>query len=406
MSAACRPSIYLDHAATTPTDPRVVEVMLPLFTEDFGNPSSSHNFGRRAANHLESARATLSGLLNCKPGELVFTGCGTESDNLALRGAATLIAKQGKTPHFITAKSEHHAVSHTAAQMSGSDMNGTHAAGLTWLDVDSRGMITPDALRSALQTVPAGSQAVVSIMMANNEVGTIQPIRELVHIAHEFGGLFHCDAVQAAGQLPIDIADLNVDLLALTGHKFYGPKGVGLLFIRDGLELPSAQTGGGQENSRRAGTHNTPLIVGMVKALELAYADLPERVASYTRLRDRLIDGVLTRVPMSQLSGATGSDRLPNHASFILESIDANALLMHLDMAGIAASSGSACNTGNPAPSDVLLAMGYPSELALGSLRLTVGKSTTDDEIDYVLDTLPKAVERVRAVRQRQFAHA
>lgn len=398
MATTRRPSIYLDHAATTPTDPRVVEVMLPLFTDDFGNPSSSHNFGRRAANHLESARATLAGLLNCKPGELVFTGCGTESDNLALRGAAALIAKQGKTPHFITAKSEHHAVSHTAAQMNESD-----AAGLTWLDVDSRGMITPDALRAGLQTVPAGSRPIVSIMMANNEVGTIQPIREFVQVTHEYGGLFHCDAVQAAGQLPIDIRDLDVDLLALTGHKFYGPKGVGLLFIRDGLELPSAQTGGGQENSRRAGTHNTPLIVGMVKALELAYADMPERVATYTRLRDRLIDGVLSRVPMSQLSGAHGSDRLPNHASFILESIDANALLMHLDMAGIAASSGSACNTGNPAPSDVLLAMGYPPELALGSLRLTVGKSTTDDEIDYVLDTLPKAVDRVRSVRERQF---
>jgi cysteine desulfurase len=239
-------------------------------------------------------------------------------------------------------------------------------------------------------------------MYANNEVGTVQPIRELAAAAHEAGALFHTDAVQAAGQLSLDVKALGVDMLSLTAHKFYGPKGVGLLYVRDGLTMIPAQTGGGQEGQRRAGTHNVPLIVGMATALQLAYADLEAQTAHYRHLRDRLIAGVLATVPGASVSGGDVDHRLPNHASFVIENIDANALLMHLDLSGIAASSGSACNTGNPEPSEVLLSMGYSPTSALGSLRLTVGRQTTEADIEYVLGVLPDAVQRVRTVRETQ----
>jgi cysteine desulfurase len=389
-------SIYLDHAATTPTDPRVVEVMLPYFGEVYGNPSSSHRLGRTADNAIETARDSTAGILNCSPSEIIFTSCGTESDNLALRGAVLAARHHGKRAHIITVHTEHHAISHTAEQL-GEIMDVV----LTWLPVTREGKITPAALRNALDTT-RDDFTIVSVMYANNEIGTIQPIRELAAMAHEYGALFHTDAVQAAGQLPLDLETLGVDMLSLSAHKFYGPKGVGLLYLRKGIDLVPTQSGGSQEENRRAGTQNVPLIVGMAKALELAYGELDSRVAHYLHYRDQLIEGILNTIPGANLTGAAGDERLPNHASFVIEGIESNLLLMHLDMAGIATSSGSACNTGNPTPSDVLLAMGYDRSLALGSLRLTVGTQTTDEHIDRVLKFLPGAVQKIREVREAQ----
>jgi len=385
--------IYLDHAATTPVDPRVVEAMLPYFSEVYGNPSSTHRLGRKAESAVEQARQTIAGTLNCAPQAIIFTSCGTEADNLALRGTALMARQQGKPARIVTARAEHHAVSTTAEQLAAiMDIN------VGWLPVTREGKITPDALSDALSK----PTTLVSIMYANNEIGTIQPIREQAALAHEHGALFHTDAVQAAGQLSLDTQALGVDMLSLSAHKFYGPKGVGLLYVREGIALVPSQSGGGQESNRRAGTHNVPLIVGMAKALELAYRDLESRVAQYRRYRDRLIDGILNTVPGAQLTGAPENERLPNHASFVFDGIEGNTLLMHLDMAGIAASSGSACNTGNPQPSEVLLTMGYEPSLALGSLRLTVGAPTTDADIDRVLAVLPEAVRKIRAVREAQ----
>jgi cysteine desulfurase len=391
--------IYLDYAATTPTDPRVVEAMLPHFTQNYGNPFSVHRVGRAADRALKVARKTIADVLDCRPDEIIFTGCGSESDNLALRGFALNAIRQGKRPHLITSMIEHHAVSHTALQI-GESLPAPLTT-ITMMQPDEYGRITPETLRATLNNAPAGQPTLVSVMLGNNEVGTINPVAELAQIAHEHGAIFHTDAVQAAGQLPLDVQALGVDMLALTGHKFYGPKGVGLLYVRDGVDLMPSQSGGGQERELRAGTHNLPLIVGMATALELC-ADDPQTVSpTYARLRDRLIAGVLETVPGARLTGHP-TERLPNHASFVIEGIDANALLMHLDMAGIAAGSGSACNTGNPAPSEVLLAMGIPPELALGSLRLTIGRATTDAEIDYTLQMLPNAIEKLRRVSMAQ----
>lgn len=384
--------IYLDHAATTPTDPRVVEAMLPYFGDCYGNPSSTHSFGRRAQKALNQARETIASILNCAPREIIFTSCGTESDNLALRGAVLMAKRHGKRGHIISAHTEHHAVSATAAQLT--DIMDVQ---VTWLPVAHDGKITIDSLTEALRN----DTTIVSIMYANNEVGTIQPIPELAATAHAHGALCHTDAVQAGGQLSLDVKALGIDMLSLTAHKFYGPKGVGLLYVREGIDLVPSQSGGGQEADRRAGTHNVPLIVGMAKALELVYSDLQQRVSAYRRLRDRLIDGILTTIPGGQLTGSC-TERLPNHASFVFEGVDGNSLLMHLDLNGIAASSGSACNTGNPEPSEVLINMGYDRQRALGSLRLTVGQQTTDADIDYVLQVLPQAVEKIRAVRDAQ----
>ncbi|MCC7446678.1 MAG: cysteine desulfurase [Anaerolineae bacterium] len=385
--------IYLDHAATTPVDSRVVEAMLPYFSEVYGNPSSTHRFGRKAESAIEQARQTIAGILNCTPQTIIFTSCGTEADNLALRGTALTARQHGKPARVVTAYTEHHAVSTTAQQLAAiMDID------VAWLPVTREGKITSDTLTDTLSE----PTTLVSIMYANNEVGTIQPIRELAALAHEHGTLFHTDAVQAAGQLSLDVQALGVDMLSLSAHKFYGPKGVGLLYAREGINLVPSQSGGGQESNRRAGTHNVPLIVGMAKALELAYNDLESRTAHYQRYRDRLINGILNTVPGAQLTGAQGAERLPNHASFVFNGIEGNTLLMHLDMAGIAASSGSACNTGNPQPSMVLLTMGYEPSLALGSLRLTVGAPTTDADIDRVLAVLPEAVRKIRAVREAQ----
>jgi len=380
--------IYLDHAATTPTDPRVVEAMLPYFGDIYGNSHSAHSFGQRAEVAIEDARETMARVLNCQPSEIVFTSGGSESDNLALRGAAWTRKRTDGRDHLITSPVEHSAVVHTVEQLA--EMMGFSE---TILPVEPDGMIDPEAFADAITP----HTALASLMYANNEVGTLNPIPQLAALAHEHGVLFHTDAVQAAGQVSLDVAALGVDMLSLSAHKFYGPKGVGALYVREGIDLVPSQSGGSHEDGRRAGTLNTPGIVGMAKALELAHKEHETRVAHYRALRDALIDGVLSRVPGAQLTGHR-TQRLPAHASFVFEGVESNMLLVHLDLKDIAASSGSACKTGNPEPSGVLLAMGYAPELALGSLRLTVGMQTTEADIDDAIDALAESVEKVRAL--------
>ena len=392
-------AVYLDHAATTPTDPRVVEAMLPYFSDDYGNPSSAHRFGRTADKALQSARRTLARQINASPRDLIFTSGGSESDNLALRGVIMAAIQRCERPYLLTSRAEHHAVSQTAQQLAC-----TSACNVQFLPVDAYGAINPDTLRQALIAIrrdDAHSPILVSLMLANNEVGTLQSIAALAAIAHEYGAQFHSDAAQAAGQLPVDVQALGVDLLTLAAHKCYGPKGVGLLYVREGVELLPTQSGGGQEQDRRAGTSNVPLIVGMVTAFDLAGQNLEAHTANYQARRDQIVSGVLFRIPDAQLTGHP-TIRLPNHASFVIEGVESNTLLMHLDTRGVAASAGSACNTGSPAPSDVLLAMGYPPDLALGSLRLTVGRQTTAAAVDYALDVLVESVGRLRSVNARQ----
>ena len=379
--------VYLDHSATTPTDPRVLEAMLPYFSEVYGNGSSAHSFGRRAEQAIEDARESIARIFNCQPTEIVFTSGGTESDNLAVRGVAWARQTQGK--HLITTPVEHGGILRTTAQLV--EVMGFER---TLLPVDHTGVVDSEDFAAAIRV----DSTLASVMYVNNEVGTIEPIPQLAAVAHERGVLFHTDAVQAAGQLTLDVAALGVDLLSISAHKFYGPKGVGALFVRDGVDLVASQSGGSHENYRRGGTYNTPGIVGMAKALELAYAELNARTAHYQTLRDQLIDGVLSRVPGAQLTGHP-EQRLPSHASFVIDGIDGNMLLMHLDLKGVAASSASACKTGNPEPSGVLLAMGYPAETALGSVRLTVGQQTTNADIDYAVETLAAAVEKLHKLK-------
>jgi cysteine desulfurase len=384
-----RPSVYLDHSATTPTDPRVVEAMLPYFSEIYGNAASAHQIGRKAEQAVEDARETIARLFNCKPTEIVFTSGGTESDNLALRGAALTAREQGKGNHLITMPIEHSAIGKTIDQM-------VSYLGFerTLLPVDRTGMVDVEDFAAAIDE----GTTLASVMYANNEVGTIEPIPQLAALAHERGVCFHTDAVQAAGQLNMDTQALGVDLLSISAHKFYGPKGVGALFVREGLSLVPSQSGGSHEEGRRGGTLNTPGIVGMAKALELAYDEHDERVAHYQARRDQLIDGILARVPNAQLTGHP-EQRLPSHASFVFDGLDGNILLMHLDLKGVAASSASACKTGNPDPSGVLLAMGYSHDTALGSLRLTVGKDTSEEDIEYAVEALAETVEKLYRYR-------
>jgi cysteine desulfurase len=381
--------VYLDHSATTPTDPRVVDAMLPYFTESYSNPASAHGFGRKAEQAVEDARETIARLLNCTPAEIVFTSGGTESDNLAIRGAALTARQVRSRSHLVTTSVEHNAVGKTVEQLA--TYMGFESA---LLPVDRTGMVDPEDFTAAIRN----DTVVASVICANNEVGTIAPIPTLAALAGERGVLFHTDAVQAAGQLSLDVQVLGVDMLTISAHKFYGPKGVGALFVRDGVELVPSQSGGGHEEGRRSGTLNTPGIVGMAKALELAYEEMDGRVAHFQARRDQLIDGVLNRVPAAQLTGHPQL-RLPSHASFVFDGIESNMLLMHLDMKGIAASSASACKTGNPEPSGVLLAMGYPPDTALGSLRLTVGKDTSEEDIEYAVETLAQTVEKLHRLR-------
>ncbi len=377
-------SIYLDHSATTPVDPRVVEAMLPYFSEIYGNASSSHVFGRQAESAIEDAREAVARVLGCKPSEVIFTGCGSESDNLAVRGAAWAASQQGRGTHLITSPIEHGAVGKTVEQLAG-----LQGFDRTILPVEPDGTVTPEAFRAACRP----DTTVASIMYANNEVGTIEPIAELAAIARERGIVFHTDAVQAGGQLDLNVDRLGVDLLSLSAHKFYGPKGVGVLYVREGVELTPSQTGGGHERGLRAGTHNTPLIVGLAKALTLAYEELETRTAYLQALRDQLIEGVLSRIPNAQLTGHP-TRRLPSHASFVFDGLGEADLLTALSLKGISASAASACKAGTAQPSGVLLALGYAPELAATSLRLTVGIHTTPDDIDYTVETLAAIIRK------------
>ena len=386
MDRPAKRTIYLDHAATTRVDPRVVEAMLPYWTEQYGNASSVYALGREAHHALHEARQTVAGILNCEPREVIFTSCGTESDNLALRGVAFERRQRAKKNHIITSAIEHHAIGHTVEQLV--DHFGFQA---TYVPVDRYGLVEPGDVERAIRP----DTALISIMYANNEVGTIEPIADVGAIARAHKIPFHTDAVQAGGTLSLDVKALNVDLLSLSAHKFYGPKGVGVLYVRRGVPLLPMQTGGGHERNRRAGTENVAYAVGLATALRLAHAEAEEANARIAALRDRLIAGVLDRIPDSQLSGHP-QRRLPNSASFLFKYIEGESILLNLDQAGVAASSGSACTSGSLEPSHVLMAMGYPHEVAHGSLRLTLGKDNSEEDVDYVLEILPGIVEKLR----------
>lgn len=375
---------YLDYAATTPVDTRVLDAMLPFFQQTFGNPSSVHTFGQQAEAALEQARETVASILNCHSDEVIFTSCGSESDNLALRGAAFAARQLRGANHILTSPVEHHAVTHTVQQLAG-----LHGFELEFLPVDEFGLVDPNAVATRLRP----ETALVSVIYANNEIGSANPIAEIGSICREKKIPFHTDAVQAAAYLPVDVQSLNVDLLAIGAHKFYGPKGVGALYIRKSTPLVPHQTGGGQEFGMRAGTHNIPYIVGLAEALRLAQTEREERSAHLKPLRDRIIGTILEEIPEARLTGHP-SRRLPNHASFVFRGVDGNALLMMLDVAGFACSSGSACKTGSPEPSEVLTALGLSRDWALGSLRVTLGTPTTVYEVEAFLNALPGQVER------------
>jgi len=381
--------IYLDFAATTPVDERVLQAMLPYFSRIFGNSSSVHAYGQQAEAALENARQTLAEGLNCSPGKVIFTSCGSESDNLALRGAALARRARNSADHLLISPVEHHAVLRTAQQMAR-----LHGFEVEYLPVDETGRVSPQDVADRLRP----TTAIVSVMYGNNEIGTINPIREIGAVCRERGVIFHTDAVQAAAYLPVDVEELNIDLLALGAHKFYGPKGVGALYVRNGTPILPVLTGGSQESGLRAGTHNIPYIVGMAEAFHLAQVERDQRIAHLQPLRDRIIARVLEEIPEAQLTGHL-SLRLPNHASFVFRNVDGNALLMMLDLEGFACSSGSACKTGDPEPSEVLTSLGFSREWALGSLRVTLGTSTTVEQVEAFLDRLPAMVERVRAFR-------
>jgi cysteine desulfurase len=378
--------IYLDYAATTPVDPRVLEAMLPYFRETFGNPSSVHRYGQKAEAALESAREIVATALNCRSDEVIFTSCGSESDNLAIRGAALAMRDKTGAKRILTSRAEHHAVSKTAEQL-----EKHYDFQIEWLETDETGMIRPATVERAI----SGETALVSVMYANNEIGTVNPIGEIAEVCHTLGVPFHTDAVQAAAYLPLDVQRLWVDMMSLGAHKFYGPKGVGALYVRNGTPIFPTQTGGGQESGLRAGTQNVPYIIGFAEALRLAVEERDQRIAHIQPLRDRIIGAVLEEIPDSHLTGHP-EQRLPNHASFAFKNVDGNLLLTLLDAAGFACSSGSACKTGNPEPSEVMAAVGLSREWGLGSLRVTLGTGTVPADVDSFLEALPPLVEQAR----------
>lgn len=378
--------IYLDYAATTPVDPRVLQAMLPYFSETFGNPSSIHQYGQKAEAALENARQTIADCVHCLPEEIIFTSCGTESDNLALRGAAFLARKERGANHILISPVEHHAVSHTAEQLAS-----LHGFELEYLPADNHGCTTAEDVASCLRP----DTAIVSVIYANNEIGTINPISSIGQLCRSRGVAFHTDAVQAAGYLPMDVRALNTDLISIGAHKFYGPKGIGALYVRRGLSILPAQTGGSQEYGLRAGTQNIPYIVGLAEAFSLTQAEKQDRISTLQPLRDHLIGSVLEEIPETQLTGHP-QERLPNHASFLFRGVDGNALLTMLDMQGYACSSGSACKTGNPEPSDVLTSLGFTHDWALGSLRVTLGMYTTPSDVEAFISVLPSVVGKLR----------
>jgi cysteine desulfurase len=381
--------IYLDHSASTPVDPRVLESMMPFFSDSYGNASGMHRQARASARALDQARLDVADVLACKPREVVFTSCGTESDNLAIRGVAFASREAGKGGHLITSAVEHHAVGHTIDHLC--EHFGFEQ---TVVPVDTHGLVNPADVERAIRP----DTVLISMIYANNEVGSIQPLSAIGEVARAHDIPFHTDAVQAGGYLDLDVDHLKVDLLSLSGHKFYAPKGVGILYVRDGLRLLPQQTGGGHEGGRRAGTENVPYVVGLAAALKLAQATRSAENARLIALRDRIIQGIQAGLPDSRLTGHP-QQRLPNHASFVIPDVDADALLMHLDLAGICAASGSACNTGLPEASPILLAMGIAPQLALGALRLTLGRSTQAADVEYVLEVLPGIVHTLRTMR-------
>lgn len=376
--------IYLDYAATTPVDERVLAKMMPYFRESFGNPSSIHRLGQKAEAAVDEAREKVASVLGCRPDEILFTSGGSEADNLALRGA--MMAQKNPSQWVLTARTEHPAVSKTAIQL-----EKEYGFLLEWLDVDEYGMVTTESLAKAV----CNNTTLASVMYANNEIGTINPIADLAQVAKANKILFHTDAVQAAAYLDVNISKLGADLMSLGGHKFYGPKGVGALCVRKGTDLIPYLTGGSQEFSLRAGTHNVPYIVGFAEALQLAAEEREARTAHVKPLRDHIIGTVLETIPNSKLTGHP-EQRLPNHASFVFKDVDGNFLLQLLDAAGFACSSGSACKTGNPEPSEVITALGYSRDWALGSLRITLGMGTTPEHVESFLKTLPSLVEKAR----------
>ena len=383
--------VYLDHAATTPPDPRVLEAMWPVFSRDWGNPSSIYLEGQTAHRWLDEARARCAKLLDCDPAEIVFTSGGTESDNAAIRGAAIAQRERGRGDHIVTSRVEHHAVLHAVEQL---EREGFRA---TYLPVDSDGVVDLAALKDAI----GPETTVLSLMTANNEVGTLQPVAEAAALAKARNAniVVHTDAVQAAGSIDITPAALGVDLLSLAAHKVYGVKGTGLLYVRRGTPWQPQMLGGSQERERRAGTENVAGAFGLAAAMELAWAEREERVGHYRRLRDRLLFELPERVPDTVVTGPTDPDRrLPNSFSCCFRNVEGESVLLALDMAEVAASSGSACTTGSLEPSHVLTAMGIDDDLAHASLRLTVGKGNTDEQIDYVLEQLPEIVARLRAL--------
>lgn len=376
--------IYLDHAATTPLRPEVLEAMLPYFNQEFGNPSSVYGAGRRAHQALDQARDTVADLLGAKSEEIIFTSGGSEAANLAIKGVAWAYQTKGK--HIITSAIEHHAVLDAVLWLKQQGFE------VTILPVDEEGFVDPQSVQEALR----GDTVLVSIMHANNEVGTIQPIEEIGAIVRAHGAFFHTDAVQTAGILDLDVAELNVDLLSLSAHKFYGPKGVGALYVRKGVRLDPLIHGGAQEKRRRAGTENVAGIVGLAKAFELAQAERGEVTRHLIQLRDQLLQG-LQAIPHTKVNGSL-ERRLPNNVNVCFQFIEGESLLLNLDLKGIAGSSGSACTSGSLDPSHVLLAMGLSHEIAHGSLRLTLGRENTQDQVTYVLEEIPIIVERLRAM--------
>ena len=375
--------IYLDHAATTPVRAEVLSVMIPVFSNVFGNPSSFYKDGRDAFHVLEDARATLARCINADPSEIYFTSCGTESDNWAIKGIAD--AYQAKGKHIITSAIEHHAVLHTCDSLE------KHGYEITRLPVDGDGLVDPEAVRAAIRP----DTILVTIMMANNEIGVIEPIDEIAAICRDKKVLFHSDAVQAAGAIPIDVRNLGVDLLSLSGHKIYATKGVGALYIRKGVRIANFFDGGAQERNRRGGTENVPAIVGMARAFELAVAEMPENSARMAGLRDALIAGVLERIPHARLNGHP-TRRLPNNVNFSFQFIEGESILLMLDHYGYECSSGSACTSGSLDPSHVLLAIGLPHEIAHGSLRVTFGHSNEIEDVDALIEDLIYIVQRLR----------
>jgi len=377
--------IYLDHAATTPADTEVVKAMLPYFSEIYGNPSSLHTFGQEAKRAIEEVRNKIASFISASPDEIVFTSGGTESDNFALKGVA--LARRDKGDHIITTPIEHHAVLETCHYLEKQGFR------VTYLPVDGFGIVDPETLQKAI----TDKTVLISVMHANNEIGSIQPIAEIGRIANERGVPFHTDAVQTFGHIPINVKEMKADLLSASAHKLYGPKGVGILYIKKGTKIQSVMHGGEQERGRRASTHNVTGIVGLGKAVELAEKSLSEEMERMTRLRDKFIRGILESIEHIHLNGHP-VERLPNNVNVCVQYIEGEAMILNLDMLGIACSSGSACSSSSLEPSHVLKAIGLPPEFAHGSLRFSLGKSTEEGDIDRVLEVLPGIVEKLRFI--------